>query len=100
MHSADERSRPASHHAKPQATILLFRGALDWHLAFLSIDEAEHSAVGFNISAGLCEIIECAFCGLNNVTSDEGRTFLRALLAILNAALPFENGPPGKIVLR
>src|SRR5437764_7746703 len=50
MHSADESSRPSSHHAKAQAAGLIFSGALDWHLAFLSI-EAEHSAVSFNISA-------------------------------------------------
>src|SRR3954464_1936639 len=100
MHSPYESSRPASHHAKAQATILFLRGALDRHLAFLSIDEAEHSAVGFNISARFREIIKCAFCSLNNVTSDEGRAFFRALLAILYAALPFKNGPSGKIVLR
>src|SRR5437016_63584 len=100
MHSADERSRPASHHAKAQAAILLFSSALDWHLAFLSIGNAEHSAVGFNISARFCEIIECALCSLNNMTSDERRAFFRALLAIFYAALPFKDGPPRKIVLR
>src|SRR3954447_26893817 len=86
MHSPDESPRPASHHAKAQAAVLLFSGALDWHLAFLSVGEAEHSAVGFNIGARFCEIIECAFCGLNDVTSNERRAFFRTLLAILYAA--------------
>src|SRR6476646_6301464 len=62
--------------------------------------DTQHFAVRFHVSARLGKIVERAFGSLNDVLRNERRAFLCALLAILDAALPFEYRPTRIVVLR
>lgn len=61
--------------------------------------KAEDGAEGFRIGAGGGEVVEARLRGLDDVALDEGGAFGGALFGGFDAALPFENGPAGEIVL-
>ena len=62
--------------------------------------QTKDGAQSFLIGAGTGEIIEGGFGGFDDVALDEGCAFARSLFVAFDAALPFENGPAWKIVLR
>src|SRR6266480_7844163 len=100
MHSADECAGAASDHAEPQPAILLLTRAFDGHYLFSFRPlESQHPAVSFIVGDGCGKIIERPFRCLDDVASDERRALSRALLAVLQTALPFKNSPTGKIIL-
>src|SRR5215469_13762569 len=66
---------------------------------FLSIGEAKHPSVCLSVCSGFGEIVEGAFGRLDNMARNERSALLRALVAALDATLPFENGPSVEVVL-
>src|SRR5215471_16711659 len=66
----------------------------------LSPVQPQHSAIRFPVRARLGKIVESPLGGLEDVPRNKGRALFRTLLAVLQAALPFEDRPSGKIILR
>src|SRR6266508_5757607 len=62
--------------------------------------DAEHAAIRGDVGAGAGEIVERLFRHADDVVGDELRSFTRAVLRMLDAALPFEHRPAGIVVLR
>src|SRR3954454_8097160 len=62
--------------------------------------QAQHPPIGSRIRAGAREVIERVLGHADDVALDELRAFRRALLRVLDAALPFEHCPAVVVVLR
>src|SRR5438067_13428011 len=65
-----------------------------------SSGDAEHTAIRGEVGAGAGEIVERLFRHPDDVVGDELRAFARAILRMLDAALPLEHRPSGIVVLR
>src|SRR5215469_14911486 len=65
----------------------------------LSLAQPEHSAIRFPVGAGLGKIIKRALRRCDDVTGYKGRALFCPLLAIFQAAFPFEDRPSGKVIL-
>src|SRR5215468_1381855 len=68
--------------------------------ACLSIAKPQHSAIRFPVRSRLGKIVERALGRFDDVSGNKGSALLRPLLAILQAAFPFEDRPSGKVILR
>src|SRR3546814_2505146 len=57
------------------------------------LDDSQHPAVGGVVRTGLGEVVECAAGDLDDVGLYERSPLRRPLLAVLEAAFPFQDGP-------
>src|SRR6478609_631743 len=60
----------------------------------------QQRTIGGKVDAAGGEIIEGPRGDIDQVAGNEGRSFRRSLLGILDAAFPFEHGPAVEIMLR
>src|SRR5947207_11138646 len=97
MDGADECALTAAHHAKPDAAAgPLVPACFDRHAGLLG--QAEHLAVRKIIGACSGKIIEGALGHADDVTLDELRAFARAILRVLERALPLQHSPAVEIM--
>src|SRR5690606_31794264 len=62
------------------------------------IRKPQHAAQRLPVGAAAGEIVERVFGDADDVVADEGRAFARAVLRVLQAALPLHDGPAGEVV--
>src|SRR5882672_11993647 len=65
-----------------------------------SLADAQHLLVRGRVHAAAGKVVKRALGHADDVVGDERRTFARAVLRVLDAALPFQHGPAGVVVGR
>ena len=101
MHGADEGALAAAHHAEPDAPGEFLAASFDRHCI-------SSRSPGYPIPSALLlaftsvraggEIVEGVLGDADDMGGDEGRAFRRALLGMLQRALPFQHRPAVVVV--